>query len=429
MIDDPQFLQIVNYLSGYFEVFLWTVGSLTVGFVLVILLVRLREIDPRAVLKKTIRNVLFFGVVLGQGVLLLVVGYLFWFNYYHPAPGIQFPEAVLADTSWVKEDLEIYFINDNRLQSVEINGRNKQDVLVAADPIKEYHFSPDGKYLLVTTSREIYLIDRDSGEEKLVDSWEQPDDAGAWKGVISGIRWAPDSRHLCYEVARWSDYSSQNQLYVYDIRTNQKRAFQSPARRISSLYWDRASANLYYVERESKDTSVHAYAFDVNVFRIPLATLIPEFLVKIPSEQAGIPSKSLAARGIDLFLEADVFSFTPSTLREILVSDKGQSLGVDADDHLYYVPRKWFRTRLLHILREVPAGDIERHSYQGGNLIITQIRWIPGGRYAIILHRYLGLLVIEPATKKIGLLIAARGAAFGWYDKNIYSVAGTHPTQ
>ena len=72
----------------------------------------------------------------------------------------------------------------------------------------------------------------------------------------------------------------------------------------------------------------------------------------------------------------------------------------------------------------VPAYRAPR--VQGWRPTITQIRWIPGGRYAVVHHRYFGLLVIEPATRKIGLLIAAKGNAFGWYDKNFSVYAGTH---
>ena len=429
MTESAQFNATTQHLSNYFEIFFWIVFGVTIVFGLLVLLLRMREVSLQAISKAAIQNILFSSVVVGQFFLLLAVCYLFWFNYYNPAPVIQFPGDVLADTYWVKDDLEIYFIDENRLQSVEINGRNKRDVLAAADPVKEYHFSPDGEYLLVATSREIYLIDRDTGQKQLIDSWGQPDAVGEWEGVISGIRWAPDSRRFCYEVARWSSYSSQNHLYIYDVQEKQKRTFQSPTRRISSLYWDRAGLNLYYVEREAKDTSVHAYAFDVNVFRIPLASLRPEFVAKIPYDRSGIPTANLTVRGIDLSLEGNVFSFSQGTARDILVSDKGKVLGMDDDDHLYYVHGEWFRRRLFRIQREARPSDIARHAYRGGDLTITQIRWIPGGRYAIIHHRYLGLLVVEPATRKIGLLIAAKGNAFGWYDKNFSVYAGTHPTQ
>ncbi len=429
MSDDVQAPEIISHLSNYFEIFFWLVMGLTIVFGLFWILLRIREINLRVLFRTVIQNILFFVFAVGQLFLLLIVGYLFWLNYYHPAPTVQFPEDVFADTSWVKDDLQIYFIDDNRLQSVQVNGRNKQDVLIAADPVKEYHFSPDGKYLLVATALEIYLIERNSGERQLVDSWKLPGEDGEWKGAIGGIRWAPDSRHFCYEMARWSSFSSQNQLYIYDIQDKQKRMLRSPSRRISSLYWDRDGQNLYYVEREAKDTSVHAYAFDVNVFRIPLTSLQPEFVTRIPFEQAGMPVRNLTARGIDLFLEADALSFSLATVKDDLISDKGKFLGIDDEDHLYYVPRKWFRTRLLRIQREVRPSDIARHAYKGGDLTIAQIRWIPGGRYAIILHRYLGLLVMEPETGKIGLLIAARENAFGWYDGSAYSSGRIRPIQ
>jgi hypothetical protein len=56
-----------------------------------------------------------------------------------------------------------------------------------------------------------------------------------------------------------------------------------------------------------------------------------------------------------------------------------------------------------------------RHQYKGGDLVVKQIRWIPGGRYVIMQHRYLGVLILEPATGKIGLLIEADGHTFGWH--------------
>ena len=425
MTDEVPLNGIAQYLSNYFEIFFWVVLGLTVVFGLILLLVRLQGVNLRTLSKTALQNVLFLTVTLGQLSLLFGLWYVFWFNYHHPAPVIRFPQDIFADTSWVKNGLKVYFIDENRLRSIEINGRNKQDVLVADTPLREYHFSPDGKYLLAATAREIYLVSLERDEKQLIDSWAGSDDPGEWKGVISGVRWSPDSRHFCYEIARWSSYSSQNHLYIYDIPGKQKRVLQTPTRRISSLYWDRDSTNLYYVEGEAKDTSVHVYAFDVNVFRIPLASLKPEVVAKIPYDRSGIPIENLLVREIDLFLEGDRLSFVSGTTRDILVSDEGKSLGVDDDDHLFYVPREWFRTRLFRIQREVRPADIARHAYKGGDLTITQIRWIPGGRYAIIHHRYLGLLVIEPTTRKIGLLIGAKSDAFGWYGKIPSSKAAT----
>jgi len=63
-------------------------------------------------------------------------------------------------------------------------------------------------------------------------------------------------------------------------------------------------------------------------------------------------------------------------------------------------------------------SKLPRHQYKGGNLVVDQIRWIPGGRYVIMQHQDLGVLVLEPSTGKVGLLVHAVGENFGWY-KNI----------
>ncbi len=416
MMGEQNFSGLIQYLSNYFEIFLGVSLAFIVFGIVIQIFLKLREVDLQNLIQRTLRGVMFFIVVMGQALLLAIAGYLFWTNYKQPAPAIEFPGDILADTSWVRDDLAIYFIDGNSLMAVRVNGRNKHEVLTLADPVKEYHFSPDGKFLLVASVKEIYLVDPDSLQKQLIDSWAGGEVSQEWSGSIGGIRWAPDSRHFCYEVARWSSFASQNHLYVYDVTKKERHAVESPARRISSLYWDNAGENLYYLQRAVKDTSAHTYAFDVNVFRIPLNSLQPEFVTRIPYEQSGIPQENLKVRGIDLFMDTDALSFVQGIKRDDLVSEKGQELGIDKDDHLFFVPQKWFRHRLFRIPREPQLEDIPRHAYRGGELIITQIRWIPGGRYAIMLHRYLGILVVEPATSRIGLLIAARGNTFGWYE-------------
>ena len=126
MIESARFNATAQHLSNYFEIFFWIVFGVTIVFGLLVLLLRLREVRLQVISKAAIQNILFSSVVAGQLLLLLAVCYLFWLNYYNPAPVIQFPGDVLADTYWVKDDLEIYFIDENRLQSVEINGRNKE---------------------------------------------------------------------------------------------------------------------------------------------------------------------------------------------------------------------------------------------------------------------------------------------------------------
>ncbi len=414
-MDENRFNDIVQRLSNHFELFFSVVVVMTIFFVVLFLSLKLKEISLKDIFRSAIRYILFMTIVVGQITLISIVGYLFWLNYQKPALRFQFPEDILSNTHWVKDNLRIYFIDGRHLRSIRVNGRDQRDVLTADEFIKEYHFSPDGKHLLVVAGQKLYSVDLENWRSVLIDSVGGLESSGDLKGVLSGIRWAPDSRHFCYEIARWSRYSSQDRLYVYDIENGEKRAIQSPARRISSLYWDRSSGNLYYLRHEAKDTSVHTYAFDVHVFRIPLATLVPESVAEIPSERSSVPIENLNIRGIDLFLDADQLSFTQAPIPQSLVSEKGSALGIDEDDNLYFVAQNWFRKRLCKIPREPVLSDMSRYQYKGGDLVVKQIRWIPGGRYVIMQHRYLGVLILEPVTGKIGLLIEADGHTFGWY--------------
>ncbi len=420
MIDSAYIVKLIQQLSHYFETLLWAFVSLIVGSALLFLLLKVQEVSFKKILSPAFKNILGVLVAIGQIFLLVVVCLFFWVNYRYPQPALEIPQDFLADTSWVRDDLRLYFIDGNQLRSIQINGKEKQDVLVASDPIKEYHFSPDGKYLLVVTTRAIYLLDRKTHAQlEHIDSLEMIGPTAQWSGSVSGIRWSPDSRRFCYEIARWSMYAVHNSIYVYDIPTNKKRPIEALRRRLSSLYWDRSGENLYYLQTAVKDTSVHTYPFEVNVFRIPLLSLQPEFVTKIPRDQSQIPISNLRLRGIDLDFKTDEFVFRQGRTIDVFVSDEGQHLGIDKDDYLYYVPNRWFRNRLLKISREPRISDMPRHSYRGGELTIAQIRWIPGGRYVIMLHRYLGVLILEPATRKLGLLVAAQGNTFGWYVRGI----------
>jgi len=98
------------------------------------------------------------------------------------------------------------------------------------------------------------------------------------------------------------------------------------------------------------------------------------------------------------------------------MSAKGNSIGIDAEDYLFYVPSKWFRKRLFKVPRELRYTEIPRHQYRGGDLVIDHIRWLPGDRYVIMEHRYLGVLILDPKTGKVGYLLQAHGNTFGWYQ-------------
>jgi len=420
-MSEALFEKIIGLVNKNFEWLVYVNGSLLALFLLVIIAVKLRDVSIPKLLHSTMRNVLFMAIVVGQIALVALFGYLYWENYQRPAPELQVIEDVSASTQWVKDDIKIYFIDGNTLRSITIDDRKSEDVFLGDDPIKEYHFSPDGRYLVILTQKDLFLLSRETKKSQRIDtlghSAAEGEEEGqeVTRGSISDIRWAPDSQKFVYEIARWSKFAAQDSVYIYSLKDQKKKAVRSPARRISSLHWDRQSDNLYYLHHEARDTSLHSTAFEVKVFRIPLATLVPELVTRIPFEEASVPIENLNLRDIDLFLEGDKLSFGRPGGEDYLASEDGVSLGIDDEDYLYFVSSEWFRKRLYKIPREPRTTDVPRYQYRGGDLVIDHIRWIPGGRYVIMEHKYWGVLILEPSTGKTGLLIRAHGHTFGWY--------------
>ena len=421
-MEETFFSKTVSFLSDHFELLISINGAILISVVTVLIVIKLRDIEVWEAFYKAFKTALYTAVIVGQCFLIALYGYLYWKNYEKPAPKLHLDQHVLSGTKWVKDNTRIYFIDDVALRSIKINDRDSETVFSGSDPIKEYHFSPDGKHLVVLTQRGLFLVNRKTKKsepidalKELVDGEEQEKSETA-KGSISGIQWAPDSQKFVYEIARWSKFSTQDSVYLYDLQEKKKRMVKSPARRISSLYWDRQSANLYYLYYKAKDPSHDVSVYEVTVFRIPVITLVPELIVRVPVDEASVPIENLNLRDIDLFLDGDRLSFGGSNKESDLISQKGSSLGIDGDDYLYFMRSKWFCKRLYKIPREPRNTDVPRYQYKGGDLVLDHIRWIPGGRYVIMEHRYWGVLILEPSTGKVGLLIRANGHTFGWYQ-------------
>ncbi len=422
-MEETFFNRMVSFLSDHFELLIAINGAIFVSFVAVLIVLKLREIDLLKVLYTAFKGTLYIVVIAGQCALFMLFGYVYWENYERPAPELRLEQHVLPTTRWIKDGTRVYFIDGSALRSIKINDRDSENVFSGSDPVKKYHFSPNGKHLVILTQKDLFLVNRETKQTEYIDTLKgmadgkKQEESGSVKGSIGGIQWAPDSQKFVYEIARWSKFSTQDSVYLYDLQEKKKRMVKSPARRISSLYWDKQSDHLYYLYHEAKDPSRDVSAYEVTVFRIPLATLIPELIVRIPFKDASVPIENLNLRGIDLFLSGDKLSFGGQGRENDLVSEKGASLGIDKNDYLYFVSLKWFRKRLYKIPREPRAADIPRYQYKGGDLVIDHIRWVPGGRYVIMEHRYWGVLILEPSTGKIGILVHARGHTFGWHER------------
>ena len=205
---------IFNFISTHFEIvllinFTWVVTLIVIGVVL-----RVREIRLRHI-RIFFEKLLFFSVVIGETILLVVCAYVYWINYERRSP-VTLDDRLLLHTRWVKEHMTIFYVEGNDLRSIDTDGSNRKYIFEGNHKIREYHFSPDGKYILIVTENDLVLLDRKENKAQPIETLLATESVGGkFKGVISGVRWAPDSQKLCYEVARWSPFSSQNNYYLY----------------------------------------------------------------------------------------------------------------------------------------------------------------------------------------------------------------------
>ncbi len=414
----------VGFLSNHFELILYLFLACAIIVIVLLLVLKLSDFKARDAFFTTLQNIIYITAMSSLLLLVSLAGYVYWTNYYSLAEIFEFPKDVSPNTHWINDSSSVYFIDGNELKSIQINGQNAQSVFAAKDPIREYVFSPDGKNLLINTYQSLYLLPLKTRQSILIDSVTaladnslatQKSDEKV-KGAISGAHWSPDSKKFCYEISRWSQYLSKDQIYIYDLEEKNKRAIDSPVRKSSALYWDKKGENLYNLYQEAVDTSLHDYSYEIKVSRISLTTLQSELVAQIASNQSTVPVDHLLLRDIKLFLEGDRLRFnSQSQSRERFVSDAGKLLGIDKDDHLYFVNDRWFRKRLFKIPRHAVASEIPRYQYKGGDLTVQDIRWLPGSRFAMLDHHYLGVLILEPATNKIGQLVEINGHTIGWY--------------
>src|SRR6185295_4247646 len=90
--------------------------------------------------------------------------------------------------------------------------------------------------------------------------------------------------------------------------------------------------------------------------------------------------------------------------------------------------KKWFRQRLFKVRRRpVPQeGPVKHYQYQGGDLTISNVRWLPDGRYVVMEQYDLGVLLLDPFKNKLGQLLEKRGHSFGWFiDIDRYRIPET----
>lgn len=406
---------VINFIQNNFEPILYVLLVIWTCLSVMALILRFREwifVKPIELYKQVAFRLIFCALV---GFTLLA-GYIYWVNYERPSP-VTFEDRLLPTTAWVESPLTIYFILDKELLSIHTNSRHLKTVYKADAPIREYHFSPDGRWMLIVTAADLLLFNRQNQKAEVVDSLQHSEAAKTLRGVIQFVRWAPDSQKFAFEITRWSEYGSQVRIYIYNLKDQDKRYLNSPLLKKDELYWDLTNEHLYYTHTVAKDPAYYSYPYEIWAYQIPLATLESQFLFRILSEESEFPKAHMTAHGIELFTQADRLSFgTTVPKSNEWISSEGPRIGIDEYDHLYFIKNRWWRRRLYAVPRVPLTGNFPRYPYEGLSAI-HHVRWLPGGRYVILGHRTLGILILEPATGRIGQLIDVKGKTFGWFKE------------
>jgi len=404
---------ILDFLNNHLEEILLADIVFVVLGIIIFLATRVEGLPPKF-FRRLVNQALYLFLAGSQFVLLLLTGYLYWLNY-QSKPLITFEDRVLYRTDWVRDNLEIFFISGHNLMAMNVNGTNTKSVFEASDPIREYHFSPDGKYVVIVTERDVYLLSRETAVQQWVDSIGELSASQDVESVLRAVSWSPNSQKFCYELARWSKYSSQSQFYVYDVLNQQKIVLKTATRQIPFLFWDKNSDALYFFNQQALDPSISTYPYWLKLYKIPLATRQAVLVAQRPSKKFDIDLSHFTSLGADIFYEGLTLSYDRAEDDSHWTSQEGPHLGIDDDDYLYYIRGRWWRKRLFKVPREPLKGDILRYQYKGGPLVVRHVRWLPGARYVLMEHDVLGILILEPATGRLGQLMYAPGHTFGWY--------------
>ncbi|MFA5260570.1 MAG: hypothetical protein WC450_05015 [Candidatus Omnitrophota bacterium] len=410
------FKLIINFINSHFEHILLILILYVSGLGSIVLTLFLRRIR-RKVVAKAVNHVLHGCLLAGFAMLIALTLYSYMINLVEKA-SLDFSYQVTPTTVWVEEDLKIYFIHENQLVRINADGTQREVVFESADAVRTYHFSPDGRYLLIATESGLWILNRTDQTSREVEILARDDEApGDIKGVVDGIAWAPDSLRFCYHIARWTGFSSIDHWIIYNLTDQSKQMLRSPSLKINALLWDTKGENLYDLWFNALDTTVYANPYEVKVYQIPLTTLKPDLIVMFPFDEPKLPEEHLALRGIDVFTRGQDLSFGQEGKKHFsMISSQGSRLGVDDFDYLYYIHNRWWRRKLFRVPRVPRRSDIPRYQYSGGELAIKYMRWTPSGRYVVMEHYFLGLLILEPQTGKIGLLANEKeGYTFGWY--------------
>ena len=406
---------IYNFLSNHFELLLAVNFFGLIGLLVIFIAARLRYYF----LGKILNSSLFYVLLVLQILLVSSTLYVVVKNW-RPKPALDFTAQIVATTRWVQEDLEIFFIDENRLVSIQADGQNRRTVFEAPGRIKQYMFSPDGQWLLITTAQELFLFNCHTSQARLIDSLRLSENEGETqiKGSINKMVWARSADRFCYRLSQWTGFATMEKWFVYDLDRHQKRPIQLAGRQISELIWGVDGKTLYFprytelTEAKTEDQKSCKWV----VYIIPYASLRPARFLTLYTSEPELPMRELHQEGVRLYLPQKQYAFGHDVpKRKTAHSAWGAEIGIDESDTLYYVSSLWWPKRLFKVPRVEDIDNIKRYQYRGGILTINDLRFLPSGRYVIMEHYFWGILIMDPRSGRVGILDNQHGNTFGWF--------------
>ena len=404
---------LFNLLNTHFESFLAFEILFVIGFVVIFAAARLRE---KVLQKKIINLALFYVLLLLQAVLTVMTVFVVVANF-RPKPPLDFSAQILPSTYWVKEDLTVYFIDGNKLVSIQADGSGRKTVYKAGDAIRQYIFSPEGKNILIVTEKDLVCYNQATQSARTVDSLKVlPGKDTRYAGNFDRIAWDPTGRRFGYRLAQWSPVASSEQWKVYIIDNQKNDVIPTRALTITNLVWGHRGRYLYGVRFRKKNDAPDEETHELIVHKMTFPDLQPVRVAALTTTDSELPVRQLARRGIRLAVFDKEYAFGHTRPKRTKVySSKGAVIGIDRRDTLYYISRWWWRKRLYRVPRVPDVDRPLQYQYRGGRLAIGDLRFLPSGRYVMMEHYFWGILILDPISGQVGILDNQQGNTFGWF--------------
>ncbi|MDP8230070.1 MAG: hypothetical protein P9L93_03100 [Candidatus Gorgyraea atricola] len=342
--------------------------------------------------------------------------------------GLESEKSILEDTHWVEEKVPIYYLQKDKLWSVNSDGSNK--VCLSKHKVSSYKISPKNQHMLFIEyelnkeMRSISILDLNdhTKEPVVIDRFAMDDRKSSYRRHRS-VEWAPDGERFVFFV----DDGEQFEIYLYDL-TSQEKSLLLDNSTLSSfgisgflgivddkvkICWDKSGEYIYFVGSRNK-----FFGFNVKNLKLKLLKEVSF------SNQDLIPYGKEFKKRVSIFesLGAHLFynnGYPPNTRMKPVdkiesVNRKGSASS--KGDIIFTKLSPSHRLKDLYF-RDIDGNEVkiasfwtDYHYMKGVGDRVSALSWLPGDRYALMLltlNRFdhtRRLIIIEPATGKMGLL-------------------------